>query len=244
MGVYDYIENNLIRLRKDVDKICTSCGREAKSVHIIAVSKTFPVEAVAAGLDYNQLDFGENKVQEMTDKHETLKDRIINWHLIGHLQTNKVKFIVPFVFMVHSVDSLKLAMEISARAAKIEKVVKILIQVNTSGEDQKTGCDVKHALKLVKEVSILENVKVKGLMTISRMMTDEKDDGERKIVRENFRALKNLFDEIKDANIENADMKYLSMGMTSDYDIAIEEGSNMIRVGTAIFGTRSYDIQI
>jgi pyridoxal phosphate enzyme (YggS family) len=249
MGEYDYIENNLIRLKRKVEKVCASSprvsdskeswtNRDAKSIHIIAVSKTFPVEAVAAALDFNQLDFGENKVQEMADKHKQLEDRILNWHLIGRLQTNKVKYVVPFVFMIHSVDSFKLALEIQSKAAKLGKKIKCLVQVNTSGEDQKAGCDIQHTLKLVKEISQLENIKVRGLMTISKMMNDEKDEAERKVVRENFRTLKNLFDEIGSLNIPNAEMKYLSMGMTSDYDIAIEEGSNMLRVGTAIFGNR------
>lgn len=240
MGDYDYIENNLIRLKKKVDKICTAAGRNSKEVYIIAVSKTFPTDAVASALDFNQLDFGENKVQEMLGKHTELEARIVNWHLIGHLQTNKVKYIVPFVFMIHSVDSLKLAMEINTRAAKAGKKIKCLVQVNTSGEEQKEGCDVKHAHKLVQEISLLENIKVRGLMTVSRMMNDEKDESERKIVRDNFRTLKDLYDEIGAANIPGVEMKYLSMGMSSDYDLAIEEGSNMIRIGTAIFGNRDY----
>ncbi len=239
MGKYDYIEGNLIKLKKKVEKVCAGCERDSKSIHIIAVSKTFPFEAVAAGLDFNQLDFGENKVQELLDKQKEFEDRIINWHLIGHLQTNKVKYVVPFIFMIHSVDRLKLAAEIQQRASKINKVVKCLVQVNTSGEDQKSGCDIKHTLKLVKEISAFPNVKVKGLMTISKMMNDEKDESERKVVRENFKALKNLFDETGSMNIPGVDMKYISMGMSGDYDIAIEEGSNMIRVGSAIFGERS-----
>jgi pyridoxal phosphate enzyme (YggS family) len=239
MGKYDYIESNLIKLKKSVEKVCAGCNRDAKSIHIIAVSKTFPSEAIAAGLDFNQLDFGENKVQELVDKQKDFEDRIINWHLIGHLQTNKVKYVVPFIFMIHSVDSLKLAAEIQQKASKINKIVKCLVQVNTSGEDQKSGCEVKHTLKLVKEISAFGNVKVKGLMTISKIMNDEKDESERKVVRENFKTLKNLFDEIGSMNIPNVDMKYISMGMSGDYDIAIEEGSNMIRAGTAIFGARN-----
>ena len=241
MGKYDYIESNLIRLRNSVAKVCTGCGRDPKSIHIIAVSKTFPVDAVASALDYNQLDFGENKVQEMLDKQKTLEDRILHWHLIGHLQTNKVKYVIPFVFMIHSVDSFKLAAEIQQRAAKADKVVKCLVQVNTSGEDQKSGCEAQHALKLVKEISVFENIKVRGLMTISKMMNNRKDESERKVVRENFKVLKNLFDEIGSVNIAGVDMKYISMGMSDDYDIAIEEGSNMIRVGTSIFGIRNSD---
>lgn len=237
-GQYDYIEENLLKLKQKIKKVCDGCARDPKDIYIIAVSKTFPADAVGAALDYNQLDFGENRVQELLEKEKDFRARIIHWHLIGHLQTNKVKFIVPFVFLVHSLDSLKLAQRIQLEAAKAGKIIKCLVQVNTSGEDQKSGCDPKYTLKLVKEISLMENIKVKGLMTIGRLMENEKDENERNIVRGNFRQLKDLFEEIKAANIPGTDMKYLSMGMTSDYDIAIEEGSNMLRVGSAIFGKR------
>ncbi|MEO8513965.1 MAG: YggS family pyridoxal phosphate-dependent enzyme [Ignavibacteria bacterium] len=227
-----------MRIKQKITRVCQQTERDPKMIYIIAVSKTFPADAVGSALDYNQLDFGENRVQELLDKEIEFKDRIIHWHLIGHLQTNKVKFIVPFVFLVHSVDSLKLAQKIQLEAAKINRVVKCLVQVNTSGEDQKTGCDPKYTLMLVKEISALANIRVKGLMTVGKMMQDEKDPDEREIVRGNFRTLRELFEEIKSHNIPGVDMKYLSMGMTSDYDIAIEEGSNMLRIGSAIFGKR------
>ena len=236
---YAYIEENLLWLRKRIEKVCNSVDRNPAEIHLIAVSKTFPSDAVASALDFNQLDFGENKVQELVQKHKELEGRILNWHLIGHLQTNKVKYVVPFVYLIQSVDSFKLALKIQNEASKLEKTVKCLVQVNTSFEEQKSGCEVSETIKLVKEISTLENVKVKGLMTIGRMMTGEKDEGEIQIVRKNFRTLKNLFEEIKSMGIPNADMKYLSMGMTQDFDIAIEEGSNMLRVGSAIFGVRS-----
>jgi len=235
---YDYIENNLIKLRKRIESICKSIDRNPKEIHLIAVSKTFPSEAISSALDFNQLDFGENKVQELVSKQKELADRILNWHLIGHLQTNKVKYIVPFVHLIHSVDSLKLALKIQNEAAKIDKIVKCLVQVNTSGEEQKSGCDIQHALKLVKEISNLENVKIKGMMTIGKLILEDADENERFVIRENFRTLKRLFDEAKSLCLKNVDMQYLSMGMTSDYQIAIEEGSNMLRIGTAIFGKR------
>ena len=237
-GQYDYIENNLLKIKQKISRVCSQCERDPKDIYLIAVSKTFPADAIASALDYNQLDFGENRVQELLDKEPAFRDRIMHWHLIGHLQTNKVKFIVPFVFLVHSLDSLKLAQKIQTEAAKADKKIKCLIQVNTSGEDQKSGCDPKYTLKLVKEISQFENIKVKGLMTVGKMMENEKDPAEREFVRSNFRQLKELFDEIKGHNIPGVDMKYLSMGMTSDYDIAIEEGSNMLRIGSAIFGNR------
>jgi pyridoxal phosphate enzyme (YggS family) len=238
LGKYDYIEYNLIRLKRSVKKVCDNISRDPREIYIIAVSKTFPPDAVASALDFNQLDFGENRVQELVQKEKEITGRIIHWHLIGHLQSNKVKYIVPFVFLVHSVDSFKLAQRISIEAAKINRVVKCLVQVNTSGEEQKSGCSANEAYKLVQEISKLEFVKVKGLMTIGKLVDDYKDEAQRNIVRENFRILKNLFEEIKAAAVPGTDLKYLSMGMTSDYDIAIEEGSNMIRIGTAIFGER------
>lgn len=238
MGKYDYIEQNLLSLKGYVKKVCERVSRDPKEIYIIAVSKTFSSEVVSSALDFNQLDFGENRVQELVQKEKEIQGRIIHWHLIGHLQTNKVKLIIPFVFLVHSVDSFKLAQKISIEAAKINRVIKCLVQVNTSGEEQQSGCRVDEAYKLVSEISKLEFVKVKGLMTIGKLVDDYKDEVQRSVVRDNFRVLKNTFDEIKSAAIPNTDMKYLSMGMTSDYDIAIEEGSNMIRVGTAIFGER------
>jgi len=233
---YDYIEANLINLKKKIENVCRSAGKNHAEIHIVAVSKTFPSDTIASALDFNQLDFGENKVQELVQKQQELEGRILNWHLIGSLQTNKVKYIVPFVYLVHSVDSFKLALKIQSEAAKIDKSVKCLVQVNTSLEEQKSGCSISETMKLVREISTLDNIKIKGLMTIGRMMDDENDEAERLIVRKNFRVLKNLFDEIKSADIPNTDIKYLSMGMTQDYDIAIEEGSNMLRVGSAIFG--------
>jgi PLP dependent protein len=232
---YDYIEENLIKLKRKIENVCRSSGRNAGGIHLIAVSKTFPVPAVAAAIDFNQLDFGENKVQELVMKHGELENRIVNWHLIGHLQTNKVKYVVPFVYLIHSLDSYKLAVKINSEASKIGRVVKCLIQVNTSGEEQKSGCAVSETLKLVKEISVLSNIKVKGFMTIARMISE---GGGKQIARENFRTLKNLFEETRAMEIPNADIKYLSMGMTQDYDIAIEEGSNMLRIGSAIFGER------
>jgi pyridoxal phosphate enzyme (YggS family) len=235
---YDYIEKNLLKIKRKIEKICSNCERNPAEIYVVAVSKTFPVEAISSALDFNQLDFGENKVQELVDKHHELENRILNWHLVGHLQSNKIKYVVPFVFLIHSVDSFKLAQKISIEAAKLNKSIKCLVQVNTTGEEQKSGCEPKNTLKLVKEISALENVKVRGLMTIAKEMENGKDENERNIVKQNFRTLKDLFEEIKSLAIPNTGLKYLSMGMTSDYGIAIEEGSNMLRIGSAIFGER------
>lgn len=239
MASYDFIEANLIKLRKNIERVCRSVGRDAREINIVAVSKTFPAAAVASALDFNQLDFGENRVQELVTKQKELEGRIINWHLVGHLQTNKVKYIAPSIYLIHSLDSLKLALKIQTEAAKLVKVVNCLIQVNTSGEEQKSGCEIKEALKLAKEISIFDNVRIKGLMTIAKIIPGNAGEEERNVVRGNFRALRELFDEIKVLCIPNVDMKYLSMGMTADFEIAIEEGSNMLRIGSALFGSRN-----
>lgn len=239
VAIYAYLEQNLLVLKKRIAAICKNCGRDESEIYIIAVSKTFPAEAVSSALDYNLLDFGENRVQELLDKQKQLEHRILNWHLVGHLQTNKVRYIVPFIFLVHSVDSFKLALKINSEAAKAGRNVKCLIQVNTSDELQKSGCSPREVLKLAKEISGLANVKLRGLMTIAKMITGESPESDRAIVRENFRTLRDMFEEIKSVNMPEVQMKYLSMGMTSDYDIAIEEGSNMLRIGTAIFGNRT-----
>lgn len=235
---YEYIENNLLKVRRKIESACKRSGRDSSSVYLVAVSKTFPVEAMASALDFNQLDFGENRVQELVNKHSALNDRIINWHLVGQLQKNKVKYVVPFIFLVHSVDSFELALRINKEAEKINRTIRILLQVNVSGEEQKSGCEPKLALTLAGQISKLSNVKLKGLMTIARIIPDKPSASDKEIVRGNFRTLNSLFEEIKAAGINNVDMKYLSMGMTSDFEIAIEEGSNMIRIGSAIFGNR------
>jgi len=236
---YDYIEANLIKLKKNIERVCRSVERNTKEIHIVAVSKTFPVEAIASALDYNQLDFGENRVQELTVKQKEIQGRIINWHLVGHLQTNKVKYVLPFIYLIHSLDSLKLALKIQTEAAKLGKEINCLIQVNTSDEEQKSGCEAKEALRLAKEISIFDNVRIRGLMTIAKIFPENAGEEERNVVRGNFRALRELYNEIKALCIPNVEMKYLSMGMTADYEIAIEEGSNMLRIGSAIFGARS-----
>lgn len=228
---YSYLKENYDSLINDIRQICVENGRNFDEIKLIAVSKTFPPEQIKAVRDMGQIYFGENKVQELRDKRDALKDEDIRWHLVGHLQTNKVKYIADFVELIHSVDSLKLASVIDEQALKHGRVIDILVQVNTSGEDQKSGVEPSDAEQLCRDISILKNIRLRGLMTIG-MFTDEED-----VIRENFRVLKNLFDALK-PSYEGFD--YLSMGMTSDYRIAIEEGANMLRVGSAIFGYRNY----
>ncbi|HEY5534758.1 MAG TPA: YggS family pyridoxal phosphate-dependent enzyme [Ignavibacteria bacterium] len=228
---YEYLHGNYKVLIEDIKRICVKNNRDFNDLTLVAVSKTFPSEMVTEVFKEGHLDFGENKVQELKQKYGELKELPVKWHLIGHLQSNKVKYIVDFVHLIHSVDSIKLANEIDLHAKKINRIIDILVQVNTSNEDQKSGIEPADAKDLCEEISKLENVNLKGLMTIG-IFTDEEE-----IIRENFRTLRNLFGELKPVH---NNLKYLSMGMTSDYEIAIEEGANMLRIGSAIFGNRNY----
>jgi pyridoxal phosphate enzyme (YggS family) len=228
---YEYLHQNYKVLIEDIRSICGEFGKDFDKITLVAISKTFPAVEVAELFKGNHIDFGENKVQELIQKQEDLKELAIRWHLVGHLQTNKVKYIIDFIHLVHSVDSLKLAIEIDSLAKKKSKVIDVLVQVNTSGEDQKSGAEPSDTKNLCKEISELENVRLKGLMTIG-MFTDNES-----IIRKNFRTLRNLYDELKPVHKY---FEYLSMGMTSDYKIAIEEGANMLRIGSAIFGNRIY----
>ncbi|MFA5403374.1 MAG: YggS family pyridoxal phosphate-dependent enzyme [Ignavibacteria bacterium] len=228
---YEYLKENYSDLITDIKEICSQVGKNYEDIKLVAISKTFSSEEILEINKLGHIDFGENKVQELKSKYEELKSENINWHLVGHLQTNKVKFIVDFVSLIHSVDSYKLALEIDKHAKRIKRVINILVQVNTSDELQKSGAEPDDVKNLCKEISKLENINMQGLMTIG-MFTDYE-----KIIRENFILLRNLFDDLK---VNYNGFEYLSMGMTSDYKIAIEEGSNMLRIGSAIFGKRNY----
>ena len=202
---------------------------------LIAVSKTKPVELLQQAYDAGARDFGENKVQEIMAKYDQLPEDI-RWHMIGHLQTNKVKYIVDKVHLIHSVDSVKLAMEIEKEAAKKDIIVNILVQVNVANEDTKFGLDNSEVTNIVEEIAKLPHIRIKGLMTIAPFV----DDGEEN--RKYFNELKQLSVDIKAKNIDNVCMDMLSMGMSGDYTTAIEEGATHVRVGTSIFGVRNYAI--
>lgn len=201
-------------------------------VTLVAVSKTKSNEAILEAYQTGQRIFGENKVQELTEKYESLpKD--IEWHMIGHLQSNKVKYIAPFVSLIHGVDSFKLLKEINKRAAQNERVINCLLQIHIAEEDTKFGFDEKEVIELIKSEAFqhLKNIKVVGLMGMATFTDDENQ------IRKEFKSLKNLFDKLQ---ISNHQFQILSMGMSGDYQIAIEEGSTMIRVGSSIFGERNY----
>lgn len=229
------IQENLAEVEKRIEKACKRAGRDRSEVTLIAVSKTKPVEDVREAMNYGIVEFGENKVQEIMDKYEAIPEKL-NWHMIGHLQRNKVKYIVDKVCLIHSVDSYRLALQISQEAQKKDTICPILIEVNVAKEDTKYGITAEETEAFVREIAQLPNVKIKGLMTIAPFVENPEEN------RIHFRALKNLLVDIKRKNIDNVDMEILSMGMTGDYEVAIEEGATMVRVGTGIFGKRNYNI--
>ena len=229
------VAENYREVDRRVGEACARSGRNRKEVTLIAVSKTKPVELIREAMDAGADVFGENKVQELCDKYEQLP-KTLHWHLIGHLQRNKVKYIVDKVDLIHSVDSMRLAEEISKEAEKKQTDVKVLIEVNVAQEESKFGVSVDETEELVKEIAKLPRIHVLGLMTIAPNVSDPEEN------RPVFRTLKKLAVDIKMKNIDNVRMDVLSMGMTGDYQVAIEEGATMVRVGTGIFGERNYSV--
>ena len=218
-----------------VSEACKRAGRDENEVTLIAVSKTKPVEMLREVYDCGCRDFGENKVQEIMDKYEQLPSDV-RWHMIGHLQTNKVKYIVDKVYMIHSVDSIKLAKEISKEALKKNVTVKVLLEVNVAKEESKFGLMSEQVLEFYKEVVDLPGLKVCGLMTIAPYVENPEEN------RQYFVDLKQLMVDMIAEKTDNISVGELSMGMTGDYEVAIEEGATFVRVGTGIFGERNYSI--
>jgi len=229
------IRDNIKTISQGIRDICIKEGRDPDSVTIVAVTKTIDADRINYAIENGVQNIGENKVQEIMTKYENIEENV-SWHLIGHLQTNKVKYIIDKVALIHSVDSISLAEEISRRAEKAGLVKNILVQVNVAREDTKFGIDYEEIDGFVKQVSKLSGIRVKGLMTIAPYYE------EKELARPVFRKLKEKFDMLAKGDIPNVEMKYLSMGMTNDYKLAIEEGSNMVRIGTGIFGARNYNI--
>ena len=228
------IKENLEIINKRIED-AASRSPYGQDVTLIAVSKTKPVSMIQEAYDLGIRDFGENKVQELVDKYDQLpKD--IRWHLIGHLQRNKVKYIVDKAYLIHSVDSLRLAEEIEKEAEKKDVDVNILVQVNAANEETKFGIDLVESIELVKQISMLDRVKIQGLMMIAPA-TDEPES-----IRYYFAEMKQLSIDIERLNIDNVNMYVLSMGMSGDFETAIEEGASMVRIGTSIFGERNYNI--
>ena len=224
---------NYLAVEEKVKEACRRAGRSRDEVTLIAVSKTKPMSMIEELLPLGVVDFGENKVQELTAKEEALPSHI-RWHMIGHLQRNKVKYIVDKAFLIHSVDSLRLAEAISQEAGKKNVTANILIEVNVAGEDSKFGVRPEETAALAESISKLPNISVKGLMTIAPFVENAEEN------REVFRNLRKLSVDIEEKKFNNVTMAVLSMGMTGDYEVAIEEGATMDRVGTGIFGERDY----
>ena len=223
------LHNIMLRARAAAEK----SGRSLEDIKIIAVTKTVDVDRINSVYEYGLRDMGENRVQELLEKYDRLPSDI-KWHIIGHLQTNKVKYIVDKVQMIHSVDSLELAKEIDTRAARHQRKVDILLQVNVSGEETKFGISPDKVNEYISVLSGMENIALKGLMTIAPYAQDPQD------VRPVFRNLYNIYIDIKSKRYDNVSMDYLSMGMSNDFEVAIEEGANVVRIGTSIFGKRDY----
>jgi pyridoxal phosphate enzyme (YggS family) len=226
------IKDRLDRVKERITEAAVSCGRGPETVKLVAVSKTVPLDLVQAGIKAGVTILGENYVQEASEKIESLKGEDVSWHLVGHLQSNKAKHAVKLFDLIHSVDSFKLAKELDKRAHALDKIQPILIQVNISGEETKSGIETDEALALIREVATLKNVAVRGLMTMPPYFNAPD------LVRPYFRALRTLQSKIREEAIPNVDMSELSMGMTGDFETAIEEGATLVRIGTAIFGER------
>ncbi len=225
------IKENLETVENNIADAIKKAGRASEEVTLVAVSKTKPADMIREAYDLGVRDFGENRVQEIMEKYPLLPDDI-RWHLIGHLQTNKVKYIIDKVAMIHSVDSLKLAKEISRQAVKKNVVMDILIEVNVAEEDSKFGTTCEDAISLVTDISKLDGIRIRGYMTVAPFVSDPEEN------RGVFRRLRQLLVDTKAKNIDNVNMDCLSMGMSGDYTVAIEEGATFIRVGTNIFGGR------
>ena len=229
------IKNNIETVQNKINMACQKAGRTKNEAQLIAVSKTKPVSMLQEAYDAGIRDFGENKVQEILEKYDKLPSDI-RWHMIGHLQRNKVKYIIDKVCLIHSVDSLRLAEEISKEAVKHNLTMPILIELNIAAEDSKFGLSALDCIDMISQISALPNIQIKGLMTVAPFVENAEEN------RQYFRTMKQLSVDIMTKNIDNVCMDILSMGMTGDYEIAIEEGATHVRVGTGIFGERNYQV--
>lgn len=227
------IKNNILEVTEKIRNACLRSNRKESDVTLIAVSKTKPVSMIVDAIDAGMTDFGENKVQELCDKIEIIgKD--LHWHMIGHLQRNKVKFIVGKNVLIHSVDSLRLAEQIQLEASKLGIIQEILVEVNIANEESKYGINSNEVCLFIEKIAKLKNIKVKGLMCVAPITEVAEEN------RIYFKKMSQLLVDINEKNIDNVCMDMLSMGMSGDYEVAIEEGATYVRVGTGIFGERDY----
>ncbi len=227
------MKNKIDKIKNRIEQAALSCGRDPLSVELVAVTKTVSPEKVIAAARAGMFIFGENYIQEAMEKIDKIADSRLSWHFIGHLQSNKAKYVVRYFDLIHSVDSLKLAKEINRQANKLDKIQNILVQVNIAMEATKSGVTEKDTISLIRDISKLENISVKGLMTMPPFFNQPEK------VRPYFKALAQLKEQIQEESIENIEIKELSMGMTGDFEVAIEEGATLVRIGTAIFGDRA-----
>lgn len=227
------IKTNIENIKQRIKEAAEACGRNPEEVRLVAVSKTMPKEKLVAAVEAGVQTLGENYVQEAREKFNDLYTLPVSWHFIGHLQSNKAKYVVKIFDLIHSVDTLKLAREIDKQANKNNKIQDILIQVNISKESTKSGARSDKTLEIVQEISLFENVAIKGLMTMPPFFNAPER------VRPFFKALRELRSQIREAAIPNVSMEELSMGMTGDFEVAIQEGATLVRIGTAIFGERN-----
>ena len=225
------IRENFLRMQDRITAAAERAGRDARAVQIVAVSKTKPVNLILEAIDAGLTDIGENRVQEAMGKYDQV-DRPAKWHLVGHLQRNKVRQALPIFDLIHSVDSLRLLTEIDRRSAQLDCQTEVLVQVNTSGEPSKYGLAPDAVLDFIENALGYAHIRIKGLMTIGAFLPDPE------AVRPSFVLLRTLQEEISEQRFEGVEMEYLSMGMTNDFEVAIEEGANLVRIGTAIFGER------
>lgn len=234
MGVFGLaLEKNIEHVLSRIEHAATISNRKSCDIELVAVTKTIDTGVIKEAINHGILHIGESRVQELLRKYEQIGD-VVKWHLIGHLQRNKVKYIIDKVDIIHSLDSYRLAKEINKRARDINRRVKCLLQVNISGEKTKFGVNPEHLDHILKKIVSLDNVKIVGLMTIAPHVDDEEE------IRQCFKGLKDIFNQISKMDLPNVEMKYLSMGMSNDFEIAIQEGANFVRVGTSIFGERDY----
>ena len=227
------IKENIEFINKRIEAAAVKSGRTRDDITFIVVSKTIDVPRIKEAIETGENNLGENKVQEIMDKYEHMGEGV-KWHLIGHLQTNKVKYIIDKVELIHSVDSIKLAEEISKRAVQRGVSAKVLLEINIASEESKFGISPSDAEKITLEISKLPNIVIKGLMTVAPFVENAEEN------RVYFKQMKQLLVDINSKKIDNVYMDVLSMGMTGDYEVAIEEGATMVRVGTGVFGARIY----
>lgn len=230
---WDTIQKNIEDVKNRIRAAAERAGRREEDITLVAVSKTIPAHKLYTIAQKKEMIFGENRVQELLEKYDIIKERCV-WHFIGRLQTNKVKNIIDKVAMVHSLDRIELATEIQKRAKACNRIMDILVQVNISGEGTKAGIQPEELLSFLRKLALFPNLKVKGLMTIAPYAENPED------IRWVFRDLRNISVDMSMENIDNISMQYLSMGMSHDFEIAIEEGANIVRIGSSIFGERHY----